>query len=42
MGHRKEVNCFNCNGRKTIQESRDGVVVTVPCPMCDGTGKQPS
>lgn len=40
--HEKEVNRPGCNGHKTIDEWRDGQRVKVPCPLCNGTGKQPS
>lgn len=39
--HGKEVNCSTCHGRKTITQSRDGKVDRIPCPLCNGTGKQP-
>ncbi len=40
--HQKEVNCSGCKGYGTVEHSRDGEVIQVPCTLCNGTGKQPS
>lgn len=40
--HRKEVNCSGCKGHKTIEKWNDGTCEHIPCPLCNGTGKQPS
>lgn len=39
--HSKEVDCSVCNGEGETVVSFDGRTETVPCPACDGTGKQP-
>ncbi len=40
--HEKEVNCPGCDGHKTVTEWRDGEAKKLPCPLCNGSGKQPS
>ncbi|MDS1271485.1 hypothetical protein RIF23_14395 [Lipingzhangella sp. LS1_29] len=40
--HRQDpVNCPMCGGDKVIRQNQDNKEIEIPCPGCNGTGKQP-